>query len=199
MTERMHDENLRSGEPDAALLQAVRKLPEAEPPAGFRAAVLRRLQPKRLPWWRRAWLWARTPRPLAVTPLRLAGAALAAGLLILAALPLLPRPQVPGGETPAHGLQSVTFVLPDPDGRMRSAAVIGTFNRWNPKGFEMHFSPEQRAWLLQTSLAAGSHEYVFLLDGKQLQPDPGAALTKDDGFGNSNSVLLLGNGHEQKL
>ncbi len=192
-------ENTRRDERDQNLIRAIRNLPQAEPPAGFTQAVLSGLAPKRLAWWQRAWLWARTPRPLAVTPLRLAGAALAAGLLVLAALPLLPRPQAPGMEAPAGGLQAVTFLLPDPDGRVRSAAVIGTFNRWNPKGFEMRFMPEQKAWLLQTRLAAGSHEYVFLLDGAQLRPDPAAVLTKDDGFGNSNSVLLLGDGHEQRL
>lgn len=192
-------DNTRRPLDEQDVIRAIRNLPEAEPPTGFGASVLRRLEPKRLPWWRRLWLWACTPRPLSLTPLRLAGAVLACGLLVLAALPLLPRPQAPGLEAAADGLQSVTFLLPDPDGNLRSAAVIGSFNRWNPKGFEMRFMPDKRAWLLKTQLAAGSYEYVFLLDGQRLTTDPAAALSKEDGFGNNNSVLLLGDGHEQRI
>lgn len=186
-------------EADPALLEALRRLPQAEPPAGFADAVMARLRPKRLPWWRRAWLWAVTPRPLTVTPLRLAGAALAAGLLLTLALPLARHGGQPAqiAVVPADGLRPVTFVLPDPHHAASQVAVIGSFNNWTPKGFEMRYA--DGAWVLHAELPQGTHEYVFLLDGRVTRTDPEASLSKDDGFGNRNSVLLLGGGHGQAL
>ena len=185
--------------PEISLIRAVREMPDEPAPNDFVEGVLRRLTPKRLPWWRRAWIWTRTPRPLVVTPLRMAGVSLAAALLILAALPMMRSPQVPTVHAPSPGLQPVTFMLPDPQGRIGSAAVIGSFNRWQPRGFEMHFSPDRGAWVLETRLPAGTHEYVFLLDGTQVRSDPRAVLTKDDGFGSRNAVLLLTEGHEHSI
>lgn len=181
---------------DTALMRALRDLPMEEPPAGFAAGVLRGLAPKRPSFWRRAWIWARTPRPLTVTPLRLAAAA----CLLLLALPALRGALRPDTVTEtASGLLPVTFLLPDPDGRARTVAVIGSFNRWNPAGFEMRYSERERTWILKTQLPPGSHEYVFLADGRQAVPDPAASLTTDDGFGNRNSILFLANGHEQNI
>ncbi|MES9995960.1 glycogen-binding domain-containing protein [Desulfovibrio aminophilus] len=182
---------------DAALTRALRALPLKEPPAGFAAGVLRGLAPKRPSFWRRAWIWARTPRPLTVTPLRLAAAAC---LLLLLVLPALRGGLRPDATTEtASGLLPVTFLLPDPDGRAHTVAVIGSFNRWNPAGFEMRYSERERAWVLKTQLPPGSHEYVFLADGRQAVPDPASSLTTDDGFGNRNSILFLANGHERKI
>ena len=185
--------------PELSLIRAVREIPDEPAPDGFVVGVLYRLTPKRLPWWRRAWIWTRTPRPLVVTPLRMAGVSLAAALLILAALPMMHSPQAPPFHAPSPGLQTVTFMLSDPQGQIGSAAVIGSFNRWRPRGFEMHFSPDQGAWLLETRLPAGTHEYVFLLDGAQVRSDPRAFLTKDDGFGSRNAVLLLTENHEHPI
>lgn len=182
---------------DDALIRALRGLPQEDPPAGFAAGVLRGLAPKRPPFWRRAWIWARTPRPLTVTPLRLAAAAC---LLLLVALPALRGALRPDAATEtASGLLPVTFLLPDPGGQAHSVAVIGSFNRWNPAGFEMRYSERERAWILKTQLPPGNHEYVFLADGRRTLPDPASDLTTDDGFGNRNSVLLLANGHEQDI
>lgn len=197
MSDARENDELRSDAVEQALIRALRALPGEEPPAGFAAGVLRGLQPKRLSWRRRVWLWARTPRPLTVTPLRLAAAA---GLVLVLALPLLRREFLPApGPAPDNGLLPVTFLLPDPEARVRSVAVIGSFNRWNPKGFEMRYSARDQAWVLRTQLPPGSHEYVFLTDDGRTQADPAATLSADDGFGTSNSILFLAGDHEQKL
>ena len=182
---------------DAALTRAMRDLPMKEPPVGFAAGVLRGIAPKRPSFRQRAWIWARTPHPLTVTPLRLAAAACLLLLLVLPALRGALRPDTV--KETASGLLPVTFLLPDPDGRARTVAVIGSFNRWNPTGFEMRYSERERAWILKTQLPPGSHEYVFLTDGRQAVPDPASSMTTDDGFGNRNSVLFLANGHEQNI
>jgi hypothetical protein len=181
------------------VIRAIRDLPQIDPPPGFADGVLRRLSPIRLPWWRRAWIWTRTPRSLAVTPLRIGtiGVGLVS-LFLLAVVREGPR-VLPGADALRPGFSTVIFQLADPEGRIRSAAVIGSFNRWNPNGFRMRFAPERRAWLLQAQLPPGCHEYVFLLDETRVSPDPEAILTREDGFGNLNSVLLLTEDHEKTI
>lgn len=181
------------------LIRAIGALSQAAPPPGFADGIMRRLVPRRFSWWRRAWFWARTPKSLTATPLRIAAAALAAGVLLLAVIPMSRPPDAPRSQAVPATRLTVTFRLPDPEGRIHAAAVIGSFNNWNPKGFQMNFAPDRGAWLLQVQLPAGSHEYVFLLDESLVFPDPEAPLTREDGFGNTNSVLLVSEGDEQAI
>ena len=63
----------------------------------------------------------------------------------------------------------------------------------------MQYDPEAGAWVLETRLPPGDHEYVFLVDGRQLVADPHAQVTRDDGFGNTNSIVFVDGNHEQML
>ena len=187
------------GARDEVVIRAIRHLPEAAPPAGLVEGVLQRLQPVRLPWWRRACLWARRPLSLDLTPLRLASVCLVLVLLLWAAATQR-EPTVASRADPMQAREAtVVFRLPDPACQIRSAAVIGSFNNWNPKGFQMHFAPDRGVWLLQAQLPPGHHEYAFLVDETRVSPDPQAILTREDGFGNLNSILLLTEGDEQKI
>lgn len=183
---------------DHIVIRAIRHLPEAVPPAGLVEGVLQRLQPVRLPWWHRAWRWARKPLSLDLTPLRLASVGLVLVLLWVAVAQKEP-PVASRVDSLQAAAATVVFRLPDPAGQIRSAAVIGSFNNWNPKGFQMHFAPDRGVWLLQTQLPPGHHEYAFLVDETRVSPDPQAILTREDGFGNLNSILLLTEGDEQKI
>jgi 1,4-alpha-glucan branching enzyme len=83
----------------------------------------------------------------------------------------------------------VVFTLKVPGAS--SVAVIGTFNQWNAKGFEMKGDKERGVWSITLSLPQGRHEYAFLVDGKKVITDPQAAFYEEDGFGSQNSVLVL--------
>ena len=72
-----------------------------------------------------------------------------------------------------------------------AVAVVGTFNGWKPRGYEMQFNPEKKIWSLTVRLPEGRYEYAFLVDGQRVVPDPEASLYQDDGFGNENSVMIL--------
>ena len=173
---------------DLALIEAIRGLPEEAPSPGFARRVLDRLPERKPTLWTRLRLWATTPRVLVLTPARLAP--LAAGLLLaLAGVAMMLQSQQAD-----PGTTIVRFVLNDPGARAQSVAVVGTFNQWQPEQAEMAYDDQAEAWVLETRVPPGSHEYGFLIDGRQVVPDPSADLTRDDGFGNRNSVLLV-NGH----
>ncbi len=165
-----------------------------EPPPALLARVMSGLAPKRPTVWRRARRWLTRPRTLTVTPLRLIPlAAAAATLLAVLVWPRLgPGPASQPVITAAAQADSVELSLHLPEARQ--VAVIGDFNRWSPKDSEMAFDAERGLWTISLRLPQGRHEYAFLVDGRQVLPDPRAVLSKDDGFGNVNSILVIGNG-----
>ena len=55
------------------------------------------------------------------------------------------------------------------------------------------------AWTLVLQLPAGRYEYAFVLDGQTIIPDPLAEFYEDDGFGNQNGVLIVGNHHDKAI
>jgi 1,4-alpha-glucan branching enzyme len=130
--------------------------------------------------------------------LRLAPVALLflGGLVVWAGLALRDAPQS-GFQPPSREGIPVVFHLEISGAR--SIAVIGTFNRWRGEGYEMHWDGQTGRWVLAASLPAGRHEYAFLVDGRLIVPDPGASLYQEDGFGNRNAVLILGNGNGQHI
>ena len=82
----------------------------------------------------------------------------------------------------------------------RSVAVIGTFNEWHPQGYEMQaLRNGDQTWTLMLPLPNGRYEYAFLVDGKEIIPDPRAPFYQDDGFGNRNAVLIVGNDNEKAI
>jgi Glycogen recognition site of AMP-activated protein kinase len=46
-------------------------------------------------------------------------------------------------------------------------------------------------WSITLSLSEGRHAYGFVVDGDLWQADPGATLSEDNGFGKTNSVLIV--------
>ena len=81
----------------------------------------------------------------------------------------------------------------------RSVAVIGSFNGWGADDAAMRFDDKAGAWILEARLPSGDHEYMFLVDGQKLMADPQAQMTRDDGFGNMNSIIFVNGAHEQAL
>jgi hypothetical protein len=133
-----------------------------------------------------------------VTPLKLASAA--ALIMILGMLPAvyLSRDghRFSSENPPQNGIPVVlTFALPE----ARSVQVVGSFNSWRPQQCEMRKEPEGPTWTVTLRLPAGRYEYAFLVDGASILSDPGAVGYQDDGFGNLNSVLVVGNNHEDAI
>ncbi|HEU4563892.1 MAG TPA: isoamylase early set domain-containing protein [Gemmatimonadaceae bacterium] len=169
---------------------------------------------------RAAWMWLRSPRPLALSPL--GGLAVAAGLVAVAVIGarawLAPEirtaTQRSGEETAGAGLArvassatfapaGVTSVLgPAAEGaryvrfaliapQAASVSVVGDFNDWTPGETPLQYSPAGGVWSVVVTLPAGRYEYTFLVNGSAWVPDPAAPASGDDGFGATNSVITV--------
>jgi len=178
---------------DETIERSVRTMPEQSVPDGFSARVMAALPPRRVSVWTRLRLWLTRPRSLTFTPLTAAPAlALAVVLLFLVLRP--------GSSTQPvrDALSPVRFVLYDARRTASSVAVIGSFNNWQPTT-DMHYDPAAGAWVLEARLPQGEYEYVFMVDGKQIVPDPRAQASRNDGFGQTNSIIYVGGGNAQAL
>jgi 1,4-alpha-glucan branching enzyme len=71
----------------------------------------------------------------------------------------------------------------------REVCLAGSFNQWSPEGNCMARTGE--IWALDVLLPRGRHEYVFVIDGHTWQPDPGAVMFEETGFGTKNSILIV--------
>jgi hypothetical protein len=182
---------------DDMIVDALRRAPEPMPPDGFSQRVMAGLEPKRPSALTRLRLWLSRPRSVTFTPARLVPA-LAAAMVLLAVAFLLPDRSGPPTGADEQGLSPVRFVLHDAGGSARTVSVIGSFNGWEPGTSAMRYDPAAGVWVLEARLPAGDHEYMFLVDGRPVA-DPGARLTRDDGFGNVNAVLIVNGRHEHTL
>jgi hypothetical protein len=175
---------------DLQIAQWIRKMPDLAPPSNFVASVMQSIQPKRLPWIKRVTLWAKSPKSFTFTPIRLAPVAVAlSGILFISAYWLYQQKVFRFYPTQVESHIPVVFNLRIPDAQ--AVAVVGTFNGWKPRGYEMQFNQEKKIWSLTVRLPEGRYEYAFLVDGQRVLPDPESSLYQDDGFGNENSVMIL--------
>ena len=179
----------------------VREMPDLSPPEGFSASVMAAVYAKKPPKptpWRRFCNWARSPINIAVTPFRLSqGFALV--IAVIAAVSLWRADRPVGDLETAEGMLEVPVVFKLSQPGARSVSVIGTFNQWEAGGYEMQPAGNGEVWTLRLKLPEGRHEYAYLIDGEKLVPDPNALLFEDDGFGNRNAVLILGNTRENLM
>lgn len=172
---------------DRTLERLLERMPYEQPPADLTANIMAGLKPHRPGLWRRIMGWLTSPVEFRVRPV-VAVPALAALLLVVGAVAFLRGAE---NEAALNGQVPVRFVLAEPGDAAHSVSVIGSFNDWKGQGFEMRYDPELRVWTATVPLPPGVHEYVFLLDGRHVMADPRARLTRDDGFGNKNSLLYV--------
>lgn len=142
--------------------------------------------------------WIVRPRVLRLSPL--AGLAAAAGIAI--AVLTLDRagseriaPQVaatlPAASAAAvDTIKLVQFMLVAPDAR--TVSVVGDFNDWDPSATPLREAADAGVWTITVPLAAGRHQYVFMVDGNRWTPDPAAPRAVEDDFGMPNSVITVG-------
>jgi len=175
---------------DFQIAHWVQKMPDLEPPSNLLTSVMQSIQPKKLSWMQRVALWAKSPKSFTFTPLRLAPVAVALiGILFVSGYWIYRQKDLRFYPTQSESQIPIVFNLSIPDAQ--AVAVVGTFNGWKPRGYEMQFNPDKKIWSLTVRLPEGRYEYAFLVDGQRVLPDPEASLYQDDGFGNENSVMIL--------
>jgi hypothetical protein len=178
--------------------QAIKEMEDLEPPEALRFQVRETIRSRRVSWRRRIWGWMISPRTISITPLKLVPVAGAVLLLAAVSAVLMFR----GERTASIREESnpgipVRFSLAFAGAR--SVAVIGTFNEWQGQGFRMRWDETRREWQLLVKVPAGRHEYGFLVDDERVVSDPSALFQQDDGFGNRNAVLIVGDKHENSI
>ena len=141
--------------------------------------------------------WVVRPRVLRLSPL--AGLAAAAGIA-LAVLSLdragLQREQSqvavapPTAAATVDTVQLVQFMLVAPNAQ--TVSVVGDFNDWDPTATPLREAADAGVWTITVPLAAGRHQYVFMVNGNRWTPDPAAPLAVEDSFGMPNSVITVG-------
>ena len=117
--------------------------------------------------------------------------------------PAVPEPGAPGATAPARpeapGTAAalprvriirevrVYFYYP----KARQVAVTGDFNGWNPDGVPLRATGKPGLWETTLRLPPGAYSYNFIVDGNYLVPDPNAPAQSPDGYGGTNSILLV--------
>jgi hypothetical protein len=180
------------------LSRQLREMPYLDPPENLLPSIMGSIKQKRFPWWYRSLRWARSPQSLTFTPLQV-GSMVSLVLLVsfVSAFYLLRTDR--GYHLPAklQGSVPITLTLNMPEAR--SVSVVGTFNAWHEKGYEMTRDATRGTWTLPLRLPDGRYEYAFVLDGQNIIPDPEAEFYADDGFGNQNAVLIVRKHHDEAI
>jgi len=162
------------------------RTPGPEVDRAVMAVVRSRQVPTKAPTF---WRWFLQPHAISVRPAFAAAAALA--LVVLgAAIMTLQRVPSPDQTAAEPGTVLVRFELVAPDAR--EVSLAGSFNNWNPEGMQLTRSGATGLWTGTVALEPGEHQYLFVIDGARWIPDPSAHAQVDDGFGQENSVIIVG-------
>ncbi len=133
--------------------------------------------------------WLLRPRTLRASPLSLGVAGAAALALMVVPWSMSPRPSPGEGPSDTGSVVYVQFTLDAPGAR--SVAVSGDFNQWAADA-TMDDPDGDGVWTVRVALEPGVHEYMFVIDGDRWVTDPLASRYADDGFGNRNAVVAVG-------
>ena len=90
-----------------------------------------------------------------------------------------------------NNLAEITFSMRADASQVRSIAVVGDFNDWDPTRNLLADENNDGIWTVTLKLEPGRYEYMFILDGQKWVPDPSAYRYVSDGFGNKNAVLEI--------
>ncbi len=183
-----HDINLWG--PEDELGRLIGEVPYAEPDHDLVDRIMSPLQPIKSNLGRRFLFWFTEPLTIKISPV------FATSLVVLVLLF--------GGysiyhfqsnsvlkATGTNKVKRVPVVFHFKGEDVKSVAVMGSFNRWDPRKHELVWNPEVGEWALQIYLEPGKHDYVFLLNGEEVSVDPDADLIEEDDFGKRNSVVFV--------
>lgn len=73
----------------------------------------------------------------------------------------------------------------------QKVAVTGDFNGWDPRGVPLTPAGKPGLWETHLRLPPGAYSYNFIVDGNTLVPDPNAENQMPDGYGGTNSIMLV--------
>ncbi len=85
---------------------------------------------------------------------------------------------------------TVTFVVA-PEVDAQSVSVLGDFNEWDADAGAMQ-QRKDGFWAKAIRLDPGAYRYRFLADGERWFNDPDADDYEPSGFGEDNSLLIVG-------
>ena len=132
--------------------------------------------------------WLLEPRAVKVRPVWIPLALAAA--LALWLLPTHGRTNAPTQPLAAvRDTVYVRFQLSAP--AARNVSLAGSFNNWSTASLSLHRHADG-SWETTVPLPVGEHRYLFVVDGQRWIPDPTAQAQVDDGFGGTNSVIVVG-------
>jgi hypothetical protein len=164
---------------------------ELEPPGDEIDDAVMEAVRSRTPGTRRsAWRWLVEPRQVSIRPVWATAAAAAAALVLWFGGQSLDRgPVADAAASVAADTVFVRFELMAPDARLVSLA--GSFNEWEPGAVPL-VRGEAGVWSTTLALPLGEHQYQFVVDGERWIPDPSAHAQVEDGFGGTNSLIVVG-------
>lgn len=131
---------------------------------------------------------ASAPKP---SPVREAPAQQAAPAAPAARVAAVPKTAARVAETapPVQVIREVKIYFYYP--AAKKVAVTGDFNGWNAEGVPLRRAAKPGLWETDLRLKPGAYSYNFVVDGETLVPDPDASNQSPDGYGGTNSILLV--------
>ncbi|HUL49554.1 MAG TPA: isoamylase early set domain-containing protein [Gemmatimonadales bacterium] len=137
---------------------------------------------------RRLTRWLVTPHSLVLRVRPLWSVALAAVAVLFAIIPVRETGPRLGQE---EGIAQFVARFPG----AQSVAVVGSFNDWAEGSIPMEDQDHDGVWRASVVLPAGTHEYMFVVDGERWVADPLAGRYVEDDFGRENSLLIVRPAH----
>jgi hypothetical protein len=149
---------------------------------------MEKLKPKRWNLWVRLQYRLSLPLTITITPIRWAPAiaVLVAAVLLVPSFSKLPTQTQMDGV--GNGLANLSFSLRLPEAS--TVALLGSFNAWNPTGYQMKKHPGSGLWAIDLQVPPGRYEYAFLVNGDRIVSDPNAHFKRKDGFGDFNAIVF---------
>ena len=125
----------------------------------------------------------------------IAGAAIAAGLLLAVALRHSDQPSTLAGSSgvaaaAAPGDARQVYLRLDAPASSR-VAVVGDFNDWDPAATPLRPTGDHGTWVVELRLKPGRYHYTFLIDGRRWERDPREPPAAGSDFGAPVSVLTV--------
>ena len=174
------------------LIQAVRAYSEqlTAPDSRLDNAVLEHVRRSRPRGRSAGWRWILQPRTIRMRPVWVPLAAAAVVALVWL-----------GGRVGGDGAQAapqatalsdtvfVRFQLLAPEAQQ--VAIAGSFSEWTPDALPL-VKENGGLWSITLALPLGEHQYQCVIDGERWVPAPRAHAQVEDGFGGTNSVVIVG-------
>lgn len=180
---------------DDKLDQAARELGERLPGIDaslddrVMAAVRTRPRSASAPARARGLGWLLEPRSVQIRPIWIGALAAAAALALFLAPSRTTGDATPQVAALAPDTVYVHFSIAAPSAQ--DVSLAGSFNGWDAASLHLRRNTEG-GWEATVALPVGEHRYQFVVDGRRWIPDPSAQSQVDDGFGGTNSVIVVG-------